>query len=127
MCLTTDNPEIRIATEDIYVFKMVHFAKRSFWEWLFRKPLRANAVHRSDHLYIQGVIQPTVEVKPAYQEDGGYTEVRKGYHSHVYHKLWESNALFMIPKGTKYMQGYFNGDTARHNYVSESIVFVGKL
>ncbi len=126
MCLTTDNPEIRIATEDIHVFKNVTFTKRSFWDWLFRRPLKAYSTITGPYLYIQNVVQPHVELGIFYIE-GFDTQVEEGYHSYVYYKKYQSNALFIIPKGTKYIQGYHNGDEEIQNYVSESIILVKKL
>ena len=49
--------------------------------------------------------------------------IYEGYHSNV--KNENCNALFIIPKGTKYTEG-FNNDGTIKNYVSETIIFIGK-
>lgn len=70
---------------------------------------------------------PTVQLEAL---EGRYSgpdifEVEEGYHSDVVD--CNSNALFIIPKGTKYIAGWFNTNVGRKNYVSETIKFVRKI
>lgn len=130
MCLTTRDPEIKIATQDIIVYKELTVMKthkeRNWLDKLFGTK-RYQTEHRSDrgYEYKIGKINPTVELLPRVMwssDEGDISEVEQGYHSDI-EQQEDSNAIFVIPKGTKYIEGWYNDDTDRPNIVSETIIF----
>ncbi len=131
MCLSTLNPEILIAQEDITVYKSLETWTRAVRQKgimrLFRKYKKVKEMRSSStgHVYKVGEIQPLVGLIPV--EYGKTWEVEEGYHSDVTYSPMFSNTEFKIPKGTKYIRGWFNDDEDRMNYVSETIVFVKML
>lgn len=123
MCLTTLNPEIKVADRDIKVYKELDFPSRNLTTLLFGTK-KGKALYNS-HTYEKGELQPIERLYVDIGRSGKWT-VHLGYHSDK-EKQHRSNALFIIPKGTKYVQGWFNDDTDRENYVSETIIFKKRL
>lgn len=134
MCLTTKDPTIKVAERDIEVYKSLLFPKVSFLKRLFN-PKSASPISTvwGAYTYHKGQVQPKVEIKSYERKDMFDTEtiyvVHEGYHSHAtpYILGYECNAKFIIPKGAKYIEGWNNDDKHMKNYVSETIVYVGKL
>lgn len=131
MCLTTNTPEILVAQEDITVYKYLFTTRVKYRQTgimrLFRKwkTVQEIRTHNRQYAYKVGEIQPLVEIVPI--EWAGNWEVKQGYHSDVTFNKFQSNAEFKIPKGTKYIKGWYNDEKNRENYVSETIVFVKML
>lgn len=125
MCLTTKDPTIKIAEEDIKVYKNLEYPRVPFFKRLFNLTLAypyANVWTR--HTYQKGVVQPNVPLEPIDEGDNEFT-VHQGYHSYV--EPCALNSLFIIPKGTKYIEGWNNCNENSKNYVSETIIFAKKL
>lgn len=95
---------------------------RLFRKWKTIYEMRSSS---TGHVYKVGEIQPLVNIEPIEWRD--IWEVEEGYHSDVNYNMIRSNAEFKIPKGTRYVKGWFNDDEGRENYVSETIVFVKML
>lgn len=123
MCLTTSNPEVKVAQEDIEVYKSIVFSRNGFFGRLFNR--RRGRSGLTGHLYRRGEIQMNVRLYARPIRSGSY-RVDEGYHSDV-KRIYSSNALFVIPKGTKYIEGWYNDTTDRKNYVSETIIFKKRL
>lgn len=127
MCLTTRDATRLVAEEDIKVYKHLSLnyipnENRTFWQRLFGKNkyiIQARA-SISDFTYEIDKVCPNEELKP-FTTYGGLYEVERGYHSYPEMRP-ECNAVFIIPKGTGYIKGYYND--ARHivNLVSETII-----
>lgn len=130
MCLTTTNPAIYVAEEDIYVYKKldkfpVSRKNRTISEillWRNRFCYKAAAI---GYKYKRLGVNPYVPLRVVPRYDNNYV-VHEGYHSDVLAQR-DSNALFMIPAGTKFIRGWYNSDSFRINYVSETIIFVKSL
>lgn len=118
MCLTTRNPEIKVAEKDITVYKD---------GCLYKDGLTFEVGH-SNYEYEINKDQEPVVLTPIDQHDGTFT-VEEGYHSHARTRgafsHSECNGKFVIPKGTKYIHGWYNDRSSIPNYVSENIVYVG--
>lgn len=126
MCLTTDNPTVKVAEQDIKVYKSLYFHEqrvrsKNFFKRLFgmKDVIVTPKSGVQNFKYMTGALQPSVELQS--YPDGNRHEYHRGYHSDADIRS-ESNALFVIPKGTKYVEGWFN-----QNYVSETIVYVKRL
>lgn len=125
MCLTTKDPAIKIAEQDIKVYKHLEYPKVKFLKRLFNPSLAyPYSSVWSKYVYKKGETQPAVTLNPV-QDNYEEFRVHQGYHSHATPE--KSNSLFIIPKGTKYIEGWNNGNEEIKNYVSETIVFVEKL
>ncbi len=125
MCLTTKDPTILVAEADIQVYKELDYKKEGNWfQRLFAKGEPYSLFER--YLYDKDVAQPQVTLKPIKRYGEDVYNVFEGYHSDV-KRLRDSNALFVIPAGTKYIVGYHNDNKGRANYVSETIIFKKKI
>lgn len=126
MCLTTSDPEIKVAQEDILVYKELYYQRSGFFSFLFRTK-KGWASLQTHHEYVKGELQPPTELRPIKDRygDSDY-RVYQGYHSEAL-RVTGTNALFVIPKGTKYIEGFNNGARSRPNYVSETIIFKKRL
>lgn len=128
MCLTTNDPTIKVAEQDITVYKMLYPAEvpnpnRNFFQRLFglSKFVDGWQAESGNCHYTIGEVNPTVELYP-YGYSSGNSSVDQGYHSDAVPNAY-SNAVFVIPKGTKYIAGWYNTTRDRANYVSETIIF----
>lgn len=116
MCLTTNNPEIKIAQEDIIVYKKVNFPKwkilRFFYVFSYFK----------DYKYIRNKLNKFIKLTPIEEHSGsarGHTHaVYEGYHA--YKNLFHVNAIFIIPKGTPYIE---DNDAIFSEIVASTIIF----
>lgn len=126
MCLETKDPTIKIADRDIEVYKCLIYPKVNLLKKIL-SPTKSRPY--SDvwtiYPYIKNKRQPIVELKVQNIEDDFY-RVHKGYHSHVNIEA-SCNSIFIIPKGAKYIEGFNNGDEDIPDYVSETIIYKGKL
>lgn len=114
MCLRTQDPTIRVTEDDILVYKTLRYDNGD------PESLAYNFVYKKFEAC------PTEYLLPQELFYRSYYYVEKGYHSDVKQRK-DSNALFVIPKGTKYIKGRFNDWPDRANYVSETIVYLGRL
>lgn len=112
MCLTTNDPTIKVATEDIFVFKECSEIDKNYAKV---------SVAKEDFTYEAGKATEKVHLKPI--EYIGYFEVNEGYHSHNFPTKY-ADGLFVIPKGTEYIDGWFNSTPSLLNRVSSSLIFV---
>lgn len=124
MCLTTMHPEIKIADRDIKVYKNLVYYGQGWLTRLFRGTRRGTAWIMS-HEYERGVPQPIVKLEPRAVSNGKWV-IEEGYHSDK-ERIHGTNALFIIPKGAAYIEGWNNDDVSRKNYVSETIIFKKRL
>lgn len=110
MCLTSKKEfKFKIAEKDIICFKEL---------------FKDNTSYFTDYEYIKGVKNPIEDLVSIYDDFSiNAFSIYEGYHSNV--KNENCNALFIIPKGTKYTEG-FNNNSKIKNYVSETIIFIGK-
>ena len=107
MCLTSPNEfKFKIAEKDIICFKTLE---------------RNNISTITEYRYIKGIKNPIVDIIFIGYADG--FRINEGYHSNIENE--NCNALFIIPKGTKYTEGFNNLSTIK-NYVSETIIFIGR-
>lgn len=125
MCLTTFDSNVYTAEADIEVYKCLDYptpSKNLIKRLFFPKHPRSSIV---GHEYKKGVLQEKATLNPKGVYLTNELTVDEGYHSDT---CWHySNATFVIPKGTRYMKGWYNDDRSRINYVSETIVYKGKL
>jgi len=136
MCLNTKDVTVKVAENDILVYKEVMIYKkvkknrnRNLFQKLFglNKFVNMYSSAGTGYEYEIGKINPTEELRPYPLWNGLDTYyVEAGYHSDTKRRA-DSNALFVIPKGTKYIEGWFNDNEARPNLISETIVFKGLL
>lgn len=129
MCLVTKDPTIKTAEQDIIVYKELEFKEDGFFRRWFRPSPPISTIF--PHVYKPGVVQPTVQLKPYPDQKNELWTIEEGYHSYP-DKSWLKtahvvNAMFIIPKGTRYIEGCFNGFKNIPNYVSETIIFLKKL
>lgn len=126
MCLTTNDPAIKVATEDIVVYKLLQYpTKVGFFKRLFKSSLTwPFSTVWGYHLYQPKIKQPIVKMGIEEGSDDEWT-VHEGYHSYVSPR--NCNAKCIIPKGAQYIEGWNNDNKLLKNYVSETIVYVGKL
>ena len=126
MCLRADDKTIYIADKDIVCYKLGKISKLGK---LF------SPITRTTYGYTRNV--PTEPVELYF---GGYYEdqVNEGYHSatslkslsdtrsaYGTYELRDRKAgVFIIPKGSKYIKGFFN-NSIYPNYVSESLIYIG--
>lgn len=125
MCLTTDKNEIKVAKDDIIVFKNLNYIRS---KWFIKELLGFKIAMSSvqNHIYKRGILQPYITLRLfAHYRDPNIFTVEEGYHSNV--EEFGSNAVFIIPKGTKYVEGWNNGYKSIKNYVSETIIYKGRL
>jgi hypothetical protein len=129
MCLKTNHPELKVADRDIVVYKRVvtyhvRNPNQKWFEKLFglRKYITKHTALVNNYEYRVGASNPKVELRawPIGVEPSTY-EVEKGYHSDTSLRD-EHNAIFVIPKGTNYIEGWYNDEPERENLVSETIV-----
>lgn len=126
MCQVTTDATIKVAEQDITVYKGLLVPKVS---WLKRllKPKSALPISMATGWpYEKGVVQPTVTLKP-HDWGNGRWAVEEGYHSFADRSQSEVNAEFIIPKGTNYILGIDNGNANAPSYVSETIIFKGLI
>lgn len=133
MCLTTKDPTIKIAEEDITVYKCLDKKKvkrKGFFNRLFNGKYRiAFEAMNHNHEYKIGKLNSPIKIKAVADRYDEFS-VEKGYHSFVDQdnpRVSSINALFIIPKGTKYIKGWYNDDENILNYVSETIIFVKEI
>lgn len=122
MCLSTNDPIIKIAEKSIVVYK--HVTKKSYTTCsshtkgyvykLFRKCPIID-LHLRYQYY--PFITPLSSYSPRYR-------VYDGYHS-FNEDNYMSNCVFIIPKGSKYIDGWFNDFSYELNRVSETIIYMG--
>lgn len=112
MCLTTNDPTIKIAKENIIVFKTGDYSRHSIMS-----PRGYRYYKMKNNPYVQLI--PTVELR--INTPTILHIVDEGYHSynHFHH------ALFVIPKGARYINGWFNGNKGTKNRVSSNIIYIG--
>src|SRR5688572_6190332 len=115
MCLTTRHPAIKVAESDIKVYKSWSYPYRNLLQRIFTKVKEGYSIIMS-HTYLRNEVQPNEELVP-YELGGGKWSVESGYHSDK-DKRGDSNALFIIPRGTKYIEGWYGDRVSRKNYVS---------
>jgi hypothetical protein len=128
MCLTTRDATIKIAEQDIQVFKNLCYPRVSFLKGLFKPKSKCPTSMFNGYLYEEGVTQPKVTLQPRslFRDKSEYS-VDEGYHSYLT-PIQDCNAKFVIPKGTRYIEGQYGfGNKSVPNYVSETIVYVGKI
>jgi len=119
MCLViTRKTEIQVAEEDIIVYKYGATTRYGGLEWFV-------SAYRS-FAYQQNTVAPKINLYIS----GKHIEY--GYHSLVFLKdavrgadsFRESVVEFVIPKGTKYVVGMFEGSEA---IVSETLIYIKKI
>ncbi len=110
MCLhlTKEQNKAIVATENIICYKSLESDNVSYY---------------SSYKYKKGEINPKVDLKVVTDIWYEVTHINEGYHSRRTSK--GNNRLFMIPKGTTFYVGGEN-ETAANNYVSETIVLLGR-
>lgn len=111
MCLNvTPDAEIKTAKRDMLVFK--YTSKSRIDNDNFESSIQV-------YDYKRGKLQPNVEIKI-----WGSNTVEKGYHSlpSHYNSSYYRNAMFVIPKGSKFIEGTYDDDPC---YVSSQIIYLG--
>lgn len=103
MCLRTKDPTIKVAQEDIKVYKWLTWPRNEFFKRLMFSPLRGYSAVVARYPYIRNVKQPLVEINPIPLLSYDQHVVNEGYHSYITKD--NANAVFIIPKGTKYIEG----------------------
>lgn len=128
MCLITTNTEIKIATENILVYKVLNIFGRSlFQKFKYRLYQKYKLFGR---LYTYPNIIHSNEVtssgEPIY-----FFKVEKGFHSFPFKtdakdELCIGRVLsqFIIPKGSQYVEGFWKS-TSIPNVVSNEIIRIG--
>lgn len=120
MCLyvKSDDP-ILIATEDIIVYKVGYKCENGDFLSLFRN-------YRYERNKTQLPTNINIYIPDKYSQPS-LGEVHEGYHSYKFLKDCkiikvsdEKAATFIIPKGSPYIEGKFNGSIS---YVSSGIIF----
>lgn len=124
MCLTTRDPAIKKAEEDIEVYKVGLLIGNQFIPR-----------YRRSFVYNQNEQKPFVELAPYEHKNLGKSTVDEGYHSfnniqNAIHSFDSSGinptkvlvGVFIIPKGTNYIDGHFPWEGVP-NRVSSTIVF----
>ncbi len=128
MCLTTNDPTLKVAEQDITVYKRVNRYKvqnnnRTLWEKILGKNKIITVVEAESHSFQYHIDEkcPTVELSPfrTFGDDDEF-EVEAGYHSYV--DMNGCNSVFIIPKGTRYIDGWYNDSKSIANRVSETII-----
>ena len=130
MCLRTLNPEVKIAEDDMLVYKRLEIrhipnTKRTIFQRIFRRNMwkKIPLSRHTGYQYELGVLNPKVKLIVQEGYNKGTYKVEEGYHSDDRLLPYGNNALFVIPKGTLYIEGWHNEETYRKNYVSETIIF----
>lgn len=120
MCLITRDPTVKVAEQDIVVYKQLRYP--SFLDSLFgAKP---EALFYDCYTYKKNQLnEVTIPLNVVKHYD--CFRVEAGFHSYV-NREENCNAKFIIPKGTKYVAGTL-GHSSQMNYVSEAIIYKGKL
>jgi len=117
MCGTIYNkPVVRIAKKSILVYKRLCY---------YQSGARSEHMH---YLWQRYKKQPIIKLKPI--KNWSYWEIYEGYHSRksgkYQHLSDRPNAIFVIPKGTRYIEAKENSSSV-DNYVSENLIFIGKM
>ena len=126
MCLRTYNPEIKIADRDIRVYKTLCVVNQKYYPNFLCKLLgiafkrKVYFSESANYKYEIGKTNNRIKLDPCRIWDNLWV-VNEGYHSDV--RPHCSNATFIIPKGSEYIEGWYNDDTSRKNYVSSKIIF----
>lgn len=112
MCLKTKNPTIKIAKKDIYVFKDCYIRDENTCTPEFY-----------GYDYVKNEL--TLRVVLSLIDDGKFYRVEAGYHSYNIPNA-VTNTVFKIPKGTEYVNGWYNGRKFLANRVSSNIIYLGE-
>jgi len=126
MCLRTYNPEIKITDRDIRVYKTLFITKEKYYPNFLYKLLgiaferKLYFSESTNYKYEIGKTNKEVKLNLSRIFDNIWV-VNEGYHSDV--RPYGSNATFIIPKGSEYIEGWYNTNTSRKNYVSSNIIF----
>lgn len=130
MCLVTTDPTIKIATEDITVYKYIRFIskkieRKGIMRIFGKKTVPCFLSLYMGYEYELNVRQRYVNLSPILDVGKGRFELYQGYHSYVTNvNDGDANSVFIIPKGTEYIEGFFNDDIS---YISSTIIFKGKI
>lgn len=114
MCLTTNDPRIKTADENMLVYKIIGGDNSSYHNRL---------------KYIRGKVNPKVKLNTFRFLDSRPFIVNEGYHSSPDSFRTgdgEANSIFIIPKGASYIEGTYNDSSSILNIVSSTIIFIGK-
>ena len=82
---------------------------------------------REEFVYKLGVPTEEVDIDRDVSRDHNFyiREVTYGYHSSVKFSSLYSSHVFIIPKGSRYIEGTLNGHREEPNYVSSQIIWMG--
>jgi len=107
MCLTNAF-EIKTAEKNILVYKELDFDAYSPYQ---------------SYKYIKGLQKDNVKIVVSKNQ-----KVWEGYHTYNNEKdtLPYKLNICIIPKGVKYVDGFYNGELDNKNRVSENLYYVGK-
>ena len=107
MCLTNAS-EIKTAEKNILVYKELNRGVQSpYYDYVYTKGLQENDVK---------IVESNLR------------KVWEGYHTYNNEKdtLPYKLNICIIPKGVKYVDGFYNGELDNKNRVSENLYYVGK-
>lgn len=118
MCLRTNDATVHVAKKNIIVFKQLIPGNRSAIQ---DYPYTKNELNREEEL------EP-IEDWPIEDWDDSVSKFRvnSGYHSRNACDFFYTS-LFIIPKGTQYIEGFFNNSKVERNRVSSNIVYIGSM
>lgn len=125
MCLTTNDPTIRTATENMLVYKELKPDGLTPYRYF-------NYEDNIPALHVELTPEPwnIIDSKGDVFNYRGRTAFSQGYHSFV-NKIDSCRKLryaFIIPKGAQYVVGNFgDSDMDPDNYVSSTLIKVGKM
>lgn len=112
MCLTVNTFEIKTAEKDIVVYKNLNNGESSMQRFTYK---------RFKHNFNIPIKLESTRF--------GVPRVNQGYHSFLTPQAYSynsesTNSVFIIPKGTQYVEGFYN-TTSIPNYVSSDIIYIG--
>ena len=122
MCMRTKDAIFKIAEKDIICYKRGYPTVIG---------LGFSPIARGSFLYTLLNKTKIVKIDPCYNSYYKEYRIDEGYHSantFVSLNNFSRNGdigIFVIPKGTKYIDGFFDGNRYCPNRVSESLIFFG--
>lgn len=127
MCLQTKDPSIKVAKNDMNVYKtclisdnIAHPSHANMHGFFYILDIEAETLHLNPN---EGLVWNKAANTAV---PSGIYGVNEGYHSYNVPSS-KTNALFVIPRGASYIDGTFNGEKGIRNLnrVSSSIIFKG--
>lgn len=118
MCVVLTELKFEIATKSILTYKQCVFDNNNnnCYSLFYGKKYEINKLNKE------------VYIGHGIYRDYNYIKTTTGYYSYKYNNSYSSaNALFVIPKGSKYVLGHDNVISEElDTYVSNQIIYVGR-